>query len=656
MHRPQEQKIVKRSRPVAGKPRVSPSSRDRGLSGLTVFCACATAALTFLAFWPALDHQFVDWDDTDNFINNVHFRGLGWDNIEWMFTTFHMGHYQPLTWLSLGVNAVVGESLFGDALDPRPYHFTNNLLHALNAALVFFIALRLLEHAWRLERRTMPAVGGALAAALFFGVHPLRVESVAWATERRDLLSGLFLFLAVLAYLRAVDHARARRARGLAIALLLFSASLMSKVIGVTLPAVLLIMDWYPLRRLGDSPRDWFSAARRSVWLEKLPFFALTVTFSLIATLGQGRHDWLVTLDMHPIPARIMQSMYGLAFYLWKTVAPFDLLPLYQMYFPLDTSQPRFLVAAGAVLASAALLAWLFITRRWPALVATAAVYVVILSPVLGMIQNGMQIVADRYSYLPCIGWAVLGGGMLGLAMMRWGPKASPWIGGAAAAVILALGALTWNQTLVWRDTASLWTYMVNHDPESSHAQNGYGFVLLERKQWDEAIAHLERSIELLPTNDMAHINLWDALDRKGDQAALITALERGKQLGGVAAEAHFRHGNILLGRGDLSAAEQEFRKALIVRPRWSRASVNLGYALKLQGRHAEALDQYQVAAESEPTLFQARYNLGVELRRAGRPRDALPHLRAAVQLRPDHAEARNELRQAEQAMSVPGN
>jgi hypothetical protein len=225
--------------------------------------ALAVGAVTFAAFWPALSNQFVDWDDLDNFVRNPDYRGLAWNNLAWMFTTLHMGHYQPLAWLTLGLDAVCAEALFGDPVDPRTYHFTNNLLHAANAALVFVLALRLIVRG--IGSGGPPAFAGAAVAGLIFGVHPLRVESVAWATERRDLLSGLFLLLAVLAWLRAVEAPSPRRAPRMIGSLVLFALSLLSKVIGVTLPVVLLILDVVPLRRVPGSPRRWVEPAARRV-------------------------------------------------------------------------------------------------------------------------------------------------------------------------------------------------------------------------------------------------------------------------------------------------------------------------------------------------------------------------------------------------------
>jgi hypothetical protein len=191
--RPRE--LVQSQTASAAVPRPSPA--------LIILCLLTVFIVVWGVFRPALQNQFVDWDDPLNFLENPHYRGLGPDNIAWAFSTFHMGHYQPLTWLTLGADATIARAMYDNELDPRPYHFTNNLLHAINAVLVLLIALRLFRPSIISRQAAFAALIGSFAAALFFGVHPLRVESVAWATERRDLLSGFFLLLSVLAYLRA---------------------------------------------------------------------------------------------------------------------------------------------------------------------------------------------------------------------------------------------------------------------------------------------------------------------------------------------------------------------------------------------------------------------------------------------------------------------
>lgn len=615
---------------------------------MTWIAAIAVFIGTLVVFMPAMHNDFIDWDDTDNFVRNDGFRGLDAEHLSWMFSTFHMGHYQPLTWLTLGVDYTWGGKVFGEhptygyGMDPRSYHLTNVILHAVNAALVFFLARLLIVLA--LPRANQFAVvAGAACAGLLFGVHPLRVESVAWATERRDLLSGLFLLLAVLSYLHG--HCRATsspRVKWSLIAPGCFVLSLLSKVMGVTLPVVLLILDVFPLRRLERNPARWLAGQNRRVLIEKIPYIALSVVFSLIATIGQGRNQWLVTLEMHGPFERIMQSMYGLVFYVWKTIIPIDLSPLYQMRMPLDVTQPRLVIAAIiVVVAAAALIAF---RRAVPAVVAAALTYAIMVLPVLGLMQNGPQLVADRYSYLPCISVAVLAGGAAVLLLMRT-TAAARYAAVAIAAIALAgLSWLTREQLRVWRDTGSFWTAVYQFDPQSAHAQNGYGYALLQQGRVDEAIELFRSAIQLQPQNEKAHHNLWDALRLKGDMAGLASTLESLMTTDSVATAAGYELGNLMLEQGDSTRAAAVLREVVQRDPSHLRARTNLGLALMRLNQLNESIDQLQEAVRLDPNFFPARYNLGLALRADGQTQQAIEQLRIAAQLRPDHVRVREAL------------
>lgn len=627
-------------------PQAAPAMGVRG-GALMWLAALVVFLCTFFVFLPAMHNEFIDWDDTDNFLRNPDYRGLGPDNLKWMFSTFHMGHYQPLTWLTLGFDYTWGGIAFGEypehgyGMDPRSYHLTNVVLHAINAALVFVIARLLIGLAVPTANRTA-VVSGAALAALFFGVHPLRVESVAWATERRDLLSGLFLLLSVLSYVHAHRDPQTRRTKCKVAALGFFVLSLLSKVIGVTLPVVLLILDWFPLGRLDRNPARWLSPPNRAVLIEKLPYFGLSFVFSLIATIGQGTNKWLVTLEMHGPFERIVQSMYGLVFYVWKTALPVNLSPLYQMRLPLDVTQPKFIVAAIVLMGLVALL--IVFRHRLTSVVATALVYAVMILPVLGLMQNGPQLVADRYSYLPCIGWAVLLGGAIALLWRRLNSATTAPVIALALIVCGTLGWLTRQQIRIWRTTESFWTYIYHFDPLSGYAQNGYGFVLLQRGQLDEAIAALRQAIETYPQNDKAHHNLWIALRRKGDTSALIAAYEAAMPIDAVATPARYELGTLLLEQGDAARAASLLSEALQREPRHLLARTNLGVALMRLNQLPQAIAHLRQAVQIDPDFFWARYNLGLALRQSGARDEALEHLRVAVQLRPDHAGARAAL------------
>ena len=363
-----------------------------------------TALVTFAAFLPTLNNQFVDWDDHHNLLDNPHYRGLGWTQIRWMWTTFYMGHWLPLTWMSFGLDYLVW------GLEPLGYHLTNLVLHATSAAVFYLVARRILSLAVP-DPDDRGQAGLALSAgfaALLFALHPLRAESVAWATERRDVLLGLFYLLTILAYLRACE--RGERGRGWYWgAVGLFACALLSKSMAVSLPAVLLILDVYPLRRLGGR-MGWWSEPARRVYLEKIPFVLLGGGASAVAFVALFQIHNTESLADLTVLGRLAISAYGLCFYLWKMILPLSLSPLYE----LGTVNPRatpFLLSYGGVVALTALA--VACHRRVPGLSAAGLAYVVILLPVLGIFHNGPQIAADRYTYLAGLGWAILAGASL---------------------------------------------------------------------------------------------------------------------------------------------------------------------------------------------------------------------------------------------------
>src|SRR5256886_5877310 len=274
-----------KSRKLEVEAAVKASPRGDGSMGLTSaqrwvrwLAPLLVALFTLAAFLPALQNQFVNWDDKDNFLDNPHYRGLGWTHLRWMWTT-HLGHYIPLTWMTLGLDYL----LWG--MNPVGYHLTNLLLHAANAVVFFFVVRRILTLALPSSERGHALAVSAGVAALVFAIHPLRVESVAWVTERRDVLSGLFYLVAILLYLRACEGgAPGRGWYWLSVAV--FVLALLSKSMVVNLPVVFLILDVYPLRRLGGA-FEWWSEPARRVYVEKIPFVLLAAAASAIAVMGQ---------------------------------------------------------------------------------------------------------------------------------------------------------------------------------------------------------------------------------------------------------------------------------------------------------------------------------------------------------------------------------
>src|SRR5216117_2054853 len=537
------------------------------------------ALVTFAAFLPVLQNQFVDWDDQRNFLDNPHYRGLGWTHLRWMWTT-HLGHYIPLTWMTLGLDYL----LWG--MNPVGYHLTNLLLHAANAVVFFFVVRRLLA-------RALPSPsehGYALAvssgvAALVFAIHPLRVESVAWVTERRDVLSGLFYLLTILLYLRARE--REERGRGwywLSVAALV--CALLSKSMVVNLPVVLLILDVYSLRRLGGAV-GWWSAPARRVYVEKIPFVLLAAAASAIALWAQLSHDTMVSVVQLSGLGRLAVSAYGLSFYLWKMVAPVNLSPLYELPPTVNPWAPPFLLSYGVVVAITAIV--LAFRRRVPGLPAAWVAYIVVLLPVLGIFQSGPQIAADRYTYLAGIGWAILAGaGLLSCwrssRRSKTGTPATWLLAGIAFCVVVGLGVLTWNQVHVWHDSEKLWSHAVAIDPGSAVGQYSRGLVLAQQGKLTEAMEHYQTALRINPDYADAHNNVGAVLADQGRLAEAIEHYREALRLKPDYADAHYNWGNVLAQQGKLAEAIEHYRQALRIKPDDALSHTNWGVELDAQG------------------------------------------------------------------------
>jgi len=634
--------------------------------------------LAFASFAPALRQGFVDLDDDFNFVHNPYVRGLTLENLRWMFTSFHVGHYQPLSWVSLALD----HHLWG-GLEPRGIHFTNLVLHASNAVLLYLLAASLLRWAFFGAAPAAPDASSELrlrlaaaGAALLHAVHPLRTESVAWATERRDLLSGLFLLASVLAYLRAARAEAEQRPRSawLALALLGYLLSLLSKAWGITLPVVLLALDVYPLRRRARGAASW-----RRLLGEKLVYVPLAVLCAWLAVRAQGAATAVVGFDEHPLVNRLAQAGYGLAFYVVRTLWPSELSPLYLLEREYDPSRPAYVIASLAVVATT--VALVLLRRRWPAGLTAWFIYAVLASPVLGLVQSGAQKAADRYTYLACIPFALLAGA--GLFRLAERPSLRRAALAGAGALVLALALASWRQTLVWKDSETLYRRVVEVEPGNYFGQHMLSVVLGRARRYDEAILHAQLSIAAHPAkgNEEARYNLgwlYRATGR-GEEAlaewrkALEVAPEHANSLKEVALD-HLRRGDVegaialhraaleasprfaggylelaqLYRRQGRAAEEQElWSRALAALPGWPAAHHGLGLALLAQGRAQEAERQLVLAVMGESTNPEFMTDYGRALHAQGRVAEAVDAWRQVAARFPTYAPAQNLLRQA---------
>lgn len=574
--------------------------------------------------------DFVTWDDDRNFLDNPRYRGLGPAQLQWMWTTFHMGHYVPLSWMSLGFDYVVW------GMNPTGYHLTNVLLHAANAVVVYFIAKRLLPltgpSAANADARTLSFA--AACVSLLFAVHPLRVESVAWITERRDVLSGLFFFSCVLCYLRSLATSEVHPRRWYWITVALFPLALLSKATAMTLPAVLLLLNIYPLRRLG-SDAGWTGTRARSVYLELVPFALFAGAAALLSIIALHPPDQLT------LGAKIAVSAYSLAFYLWKTVLPAGLAPLYPM--PQHVNPWSAIYVASYVVFLAVLLLAFGARRRWPGLTTAWIAFLLVMLPMLGVVQNGPQIAADRYTYQAAPILALLGGA----AVLASGAALLNAARVAACTVLFALAALTWRQSNVWRDSEHLWTQVLDVSPESSIGQVALGSLLVKQGRLPEGVAHYERGLALDSLYAEGYNNLGVALAQLGRPREAVERYRRALHLKPAYPEAHENWGAAIAQEGQFEEAIAHYRQALDIDSTRATAHVNWGNALVRIQRIDEALPHYREAVRLRPDLADAQLNWGVALAQSGQLAEAIEHFQRAHDLDPQRVDAAEYLARA---------
>ena len=551
----------------------------------------ALALVTFLVFLPTLWNGFVAWDDYMNLVENQDYRGLTWPQVRWMFSTMLMGHWIPLTWLTFGLDYVIW------GMNPAGYHLTSLVIFALNAPVFYFVALRLLRHAAGFTDGALRL--SAIVATLFFAIHPLRAESVGWATERRDVLSGLFFLLTVLMYLKASDATGKRRGWLLAGSVGIYVLALVSKASVMVLPLALVVLDFYPLRRLGGRWQEWTGAAARIVWLEKIPFMVLGVAGAALGYYAQNANMFITPLERYPLSARPAMVFYSLWFYLEKTVIPQGLSPLYELPLRVSLLDRQFLLPAFGVTAITA--AAVALRKRWPAGFAVGAYYVITLGPVIGIVHSGYQLTNDRYSYLPGFAFALVVGAVAG-AVVRAGAAGRlrpPFVRALAGLGVLWLCGLAYlsaQQIQIWRDTDSLWRYALESEPNCALCHGNLGVYLSTQGNLGLAKAEFHRVLELRPGEPRALQHLGHTYASLGDlpRAVEILKLYLGRYPND--ADALNNLGVTLLAAKRPREALKPLERAIRVKPEHTIALVNCGVAHADLGEYPEALSLFRRA------------------------------------------------------------
>jgi protein O-mannosyl-transferase len=581
----------------------------------TVLAVCGFLLLAVaLVFGKTVRYDFVNFDDKQYVYENPDLaRGLNAQQIARAFTTTRASNWHPLTWLSYMLDYCIC------GLKPWGYHLGNVLLHAATVILLLLVL-------WRMTGDFWPS---AFVAAVF-AIHPLQVESVAWVAERKDVLSGLFFVLTLGAYVGYVRRPFSFL-RYLAV-VVLFALGLMAKPMLVTLPFVLLLLDYWPLDRM---------ALRWRLLLEKLPLFVLSGASCVATSIAQ--REVAASLDLIPFSARVANALVSYAVYVGHLVYPMGL----AVFYPHPGNQvPVWQVIVALLLLaciSVGVLAW---RRKAPYLLVGWCWYLGMLVPVIGLVQVGSQSMADRYTYLPQIGLVI------GLA---WGAKrvlesrpryVDVCVVASALAVAFLMGC-AWQQTSYWRDSETLWRHAIACTPPNAVAHNNLGSALDNRERMDEKIAEYREALRLQPNFAYANCNLGVALAERGQIDEAIACFEKALKAWPNYFEAHSNLGKALASRGQFDEAIAHYEKAIKAEPDNAVAYFNLGVALAACRRMDEAMARFQEAIQLRSNYPEAHNNLGIALGQCGRFDEAVAHFNKALKINPDYADAQRNLNMA---------
>ena len=572
---------------------------------------------TTIPYSQARYFSFVNYDDPDYVTENPHVQsGLTPHSIAWSFNVGYAANWHPLTWLSHMLDC----TMFG--MDPGAHHMTNLLFHILNTLLLFFTLMAMTGAPWK---------SGFVAG--LFALHPMHVESVAWIAERKDVLSTFFWMLTMGAYLRYVK--RSTRGRYLLV-MLCFTLGLMAKPMLVTLPLVLLLLDFWPLQRHLHLPINIF--LRRSI-IEKTPLLLLSVASCIITLVAQQKSGAVASVALFPLGLRLSNAICSYGIYTWKMVTPVHL----TVFYPSLTAiaWPTFLFSLFYLIAMTALA---FKTaRKLPFITVGWMWYIITLFPVIGILQVGSQSMADRYSYVPFIGLFIL---------VSWGVAAiaSKWRSGRSIlatteiAVLLFMTAMTWKQLHYWKDSGTLFNHALAVSDKNFVAHNNLGLFLKENGKTDEAIAHFAEALRIDNNDKNAHNNLGNSLMELGEVDHAIVQYREALRIKPGYAEARNNLGIAYARLGRLDEAIDQFTKVLLLNSDNERPYNNLGLALVKKGRTADAIGYYTKALFINPGNADSHYNLGCALEELGRRNEAIAHFEEAIRIDPMFNQAHEAL------------
>ncbi len=639
------------------------------------FICVGLAAITFAAYSPILKNEFITYDDGSYIAENpAVLSGLNWTSIQWAFNVGYSGNWHPLTWVS----HMTDVALFG--VNPSVHHLMNLLLHIANSVLVFLVFQRMTKIVWP-----------SAFVAIVFALHPLHVQSVAWAAERKDVLSMLFWLLTMWSYVRYVE--RPKTARYL-LALLFFALGLMTKPMLVSLPIVLLLIDFWPLRRTKltggtkeQDPKKRGTTKTISGWMplgsllkEKLPFVGLAIVSSVITFLAQREGGAVAGTGVLSLGLRITNALISYLAYIGKTFWPSNL----AFFYPHPAEHlPLWQAVLAALILIGVSVGAVMIAKRRPYIPFGWFWYLVTLVPVIGIVQVGLQAMADRYMYIPIIGLSV----MIGWGVSDFLKTINKRVLAFAAVVLtVSMAASTFVQAGYWRNSRTLYEHAIevtDHNwvahtnlgvvlakegrindamdhytqalqikPDYVEARRLLAFHLANGGRIDEAITHFKEALKINPNDPEARNNLGSLLARKGKVSEAINEYREALRTNPNYVDARFNLGFFLSQQGNTSEAIEEYLEAVRIKPDYADARLNLGNLLIAQGKSDEGIAQYAELTRYNPNYEKGHFALGIQLAGQGKFREAIAHYSEALRINPSYAEVNFYLGQAQAALA----
>jgi protein O-mannosyl-transferase len=572
------------------------------------------AAAILVAYWQVQYYDLISFDDIDYISGNPYIKaGLTWDSFSWAMKDVHSGCWHPLTWISHMLDYQLFRSRAGG------YHWTNVIFHIANSILLYLVLKRMSGSAWK----------SALVAALF-AVHPLNVESVAWVSERKNLLCTFFWFAGLWSYAYYVERPTRYR---YSLILVTFSLGLMSKPIIVTFPFTLLLLDYWPLGRL----TSWKIFPR--LLFEKIPLFILAVIVSIATFLSSLHGDITISIDKLPLPDRLANAVVAYVKYLGKMFWPQNL----SVFYPYPREFGLFQIVGAVLLLSVISCLVIFWARRYRYVLVGWLWYLGTLVPVIGLIQVGEQAMADRYAYIPMIGlFIVIAWGIPDLLEGRWQRKMISVV--SSGVILSALIICTILQVRYWQNSETLFRHALYVTPDNIVAHTSLGIVLNLRGESDEAIKHFAYVIKKAPAYVNAYTNMGVVLAGQGKTDEAIVYYREALRIKPNDESTHNNLGVALAKEGKFNEAIEHFREALRIKPDYVYANSNMASALARLGKMEEAIGYYEKALKLERDDAVTHINLGLALAEVGRDQEAIGHFQEALRINPYYEDAINNL------------